>query len=80
MLLEEAQLRDRRTKLVDFMQTLGWHTLPIEERRRMKRQLRVMTLYRDVLLERIEAAGAEPLAGRDEMARRVEDAVVELLL
>lgn len=59
--IEEEQLRRKRTKLADFMQTMAWHTLDPEERRRLKRQLRAMTLYRDVLVERLEAAGVELL-------------------
>ena len=59
--IEEEQLRRKRARLAEFMQTMAWHTLAPAERRRMKRQLRAMTLYRDVLVERIEAAGAELL-------------------
>lgn len=59
--IEEAQLRERRAKLVDFMGSMAWQNVDPDERCRMKRQLRAMTLYRDALVERIEATGVELL-------------------
>jgi len=50
---ERNQLEERRKKLSDFMEGKQFFGLPEMERNRMRRQLKAMTEYSEVLSERI---------------------------
>ena len=54
---ERDSLNEKIFKLRDFMAGTIFHALPLEERRRLERQVHHMFMYRFVLDERIEAFG-----------------------
>lgn len=52
---ELGALMDKLEKLQAFLETASFGALPEAEQRRLERQLALMGLYADVLVERIEA-------------------------
>lgn len=52
---EQNELRDRITKLALFVYSARIKTVSSDEARRLKRQLRIMEEYDEVLTERLEA-------------------------
>lgn len=54
---ERDQLDARLKKLTEFKLTDKFHSLPVPEVKRLNRQVHIMHLYLDVLIERIEAFG-----------------------
>ena len=52
---ELEELSGRHDRLCRFAMTATFDALPKDERRRLTRQALLMQLYRDVLIERVEA-------------------------
>lgn len=59
MVAEKTELDDKRGKLTAFIDSRSSRTLAVKEQSRLNRQLEAMTLYSNVLGERI-AAFMEP--------------------
>lgn len=52
---EQRELGARLERLLAFFPTDRYHDLHLAEQQRLSRQLRIMTEYREVLVERIAA-------------------------
>ncbi len=52
---EQNELRDRITKLALFVYSARIETISPDETKRLKRQLRIMEEYDEILTERLEA-------------------------
>lgn len=50
---EQQELKDKLEKLDMFLSSAKFESLPVEEQNRLLKQSRVMSQYRDILLERL---------------------------
>lgn len=55
VIAEKTELDDKRTRLISFIGGERYRTLDEVERSRLNRQLEAMTLYSNILKERIAA-------------------------